>query len=183
MFSRQQLSFSRRHKTVVLPRFAFCPWLLPVAFSALLGSSSMVFSETDAPAISNPSSTPFYQQLRRYRSNSTPDSNQRDSLYDRASSKFSIFDTLVIHPDEEEDVGFNYLWMQQQQLGYRHRDGSNAVGKLFKMSLKALYKGYYGRNSGGSITSDDDFSSSFSDLDYRMSVSDDKIKVGVKYEF
>ena len=72
--------------------------------------------------------------------------------------------------------------MQQYQQGYRHRDGTDGVNKLFRMGVKALYKSYYGNNRI-QLNSDDDISSSFSDIEYKLGVSTDKVRLGLEYDF
>ena len=128
----------------------------------------------------NTINTPFYQQFRkksddRYRVTS-------DDLLDQVMPFNGIYEEAIASPEHGDDLAFNYLWLQQHQQGYSQRHGGAAVGKILRMTFKSWYKSYY----GGSITSpgvEDDFSSKMSDIDYRLRLSDDRVRLGVEYEF
>jgi hypothetical protein len=122
----------------------------------------------------------FYQQLRQSRDHQ--DYRERKSLFNRMANRYPDFDNLLISPQHEEDLVYNYLWMQQHQQGYRHRDGTDGANKLLRMGGKALYKAYYG-SSNIKLNSDDDISSSFSDIEYKLGVSTDKVRLGLEYDF
>ena len=123
----------------------------------------------------------FYQQLIK------------KSAFDRIGTNNSLLDKIVPHYDafslplsnskQDDDLAFNYLWMQQYQLGYSHKNGGAAAGKLIRMGLKSLYKSYTNSNSVTNAAAEDDFADKFSNMDYRLRVSGDKLKLGVKYSF
>ena len=122
----------------------------------------------------------FYQQLRQ--SGDQRGYRERQSWFNQMASRYPDFDNLLISPQHEDDFVYNYLWMQQHQQGYRHRDGTDGVNKLFRMGVKALYKSYYGNNRIR-LNSDDDISSSFSDVEYKLGLSTDRVRLGLEYDF
>lgn len=122
----------------------------------------------------------FYQQFRP--NNTRDDYRDRARMFEQMASRYPELDNLLVSPEQEEALTFNYLWMMQHQPDARYREGSEAASKLLKMGAKAIYKSYYS-NSKFDINSDDDLTSSFSDIDYRLGVSTDKVKLGVKYSF
>lgn len=149
-------------------------------FILLLAFVPRVYPESPVPHSSVEPSEFFYQQLRPSRDQQ--DYRERESLFNRMASRYPDFDNLLLSPEHEEDFVYNYLWMQQHQQGYRHRDGTDGANKLLRMGVKALYKSYYG-NSRIRLDSDDDISSSFSDIEYKLGVSTDRVRFRLEYDF
>ena len=152
----------------------------PLFFLFFLAFSSLVSSEPFTQASSLEPSEFFYQQLRQSRDQQGY--KERKSMFKQVASRYPDFDNLLIGPQHQDDLVHNYLWMQQYQQGYRHRDGSSGVNKLLRMGAKALYKSYYG-SSKIKLDSDDNIGSSFSDIDYKLGVSTDKVRFGLEYDF
>ncbi|MGK0500044.1 MAG: hypothetical protein ACJAYG_001690 [Oceanicoccus sp.] len=84
--------------------------------------------------------------------------------------------------DQRQDLAFHYLWLQQHREDYSHKDGGAALGKILRLSLRALYNNHYGRKASSSEQSSD-YSYSESHMNYRLRVSSDRVRLGVKYEF
>ncbi len=125
------------------------------------------------------STTHFHQQLLRLpKSNKASENN---SLLQQVTASNVVFDATPIDRQVDDDLAFNYLWMQQYQQDYRHKKGSAAMGKLLRMGVKSIYNTYTGRQSN--INSNDDLNHSFSNMDYRLRLSGDKVKLGVEYAF
>jgi hypothetical protein len=139
------------------------------------------FAETSKLQSEN-NSTPFYQQLRMGNSRLSQNIEER-SLLDHVMPELAQLNDIIASPDHEDDLAFNYLWLQSHQDGYSYRDGGSAAGKLLRMGVKALYKTHYGSSSSASPSSEEDFKSNLSDIDYRVRLSGDKVKLGIEYEF
>jgi hypothetical protein len=156
------------------PYVGYCLLLL------VLGGCSMAFAEPNGLIVAPQSSQYFYQQLRVSRDRD--DYRDREGVFKQLVNRYPDLDNLLINPEHEEDLTFNYLWMQQHQQNYKHRDGTDGASKLLKMGAKAMYKSYYGKGKIG-FDSNDDITRSFSNVDYRMGVSTDRVKLGVEYNF
>ena len=160
----------------------------PALFSLPCHVALLILASTISPNLladittSKSSEAPFYRQLIDTAPSQT---GNTDSLLEQVLPSHLKTKLLVSNPEHEEDLAFNYLWMQQYQDGYKSRHGGSAAGKLLRMSLKALYRSRYQSSSSSQAASDDDslINDTFSKLDYRLKVSDDKFKLGVKYEF
>jgi hypothetical protein len=152
----------------------------PLFFLFFLAFSSLVYSEPFTQALSLEPSEFFYQQLRQSRDQQGY--QERKSMFKQMASRYPDFDNLLIGPQHQDDLVYNYLWMQQHQQGYRHRDGSDGANKLLRMGGKAVYKAFYG-SSNIKLDSDDDISSSFSDIEYKLGVSTDRVRFRLEYDF
>lgn len=89
--------------------------------------------------------------------------------------------------EDDPDLRFNILWMDQYQPGYRSRKGGAAFGQIVRGYAKALYKSYRSNRAGG-----DSFLPSaegtgkvgnLTDTDYDLRLSDDEVKIGIKYSY
>lgn len=148
-----------------------CALLILVAYSP-----SQAMADDSQPALA-----PFYTQLQNsYR---LSDRSRELSLLQRVIPAQINFDTSPINAEEDDDLAFNYLWMQQHQQGYKHKNGGAAFGKLLRMGVKQWYQSYRGNSSAGGNVTDEDITSTLSKMDYRLKVSGDKVKLGVEYEF
>ena len=127
------------------------------------------------------SASPFYAQLRNTTSSHPIQNN--DLLSTVAPRHLAIEGLMPASAAQDDDLAFNYLWMQQYQEGYDSRNGGAAVGKILRMGAKALYRNYYGNGSAATMNTGDDFTSHMSNLDYHLRLSGDKINLGVAFEF
>jgi hypothetical protein len=149
----------------------------------LLSFSTQADQDTNSISLSN---TPFYKQLQPLTTAKTGKSFFRNNRLQRLMADdgdFDIWSTGPAYgsPAHDNDLAFNYLWMQQNQQNYRQKAGGAAFGILVRRGLKSLYKTHGG--SGLEAINDDDFRSDYSDLDYRLRLSSDKIKLGIEYQF
>ncbi|MEE8059306.1 MAG: hypothetical protein V3T17_15940 [Pseudomonadales bacterium] len=126
-------------------------------------------------------SSPFYKQLQR--SGKDHYRPAQNSLLQQVMAPNLIFNASPTDPTQDNELAFNYLWMQQYQEGYGYKGGGAAMGKLLRMGVKNFYKSYTGSNAITGIGADDDIASRFSDLDYRLRLSSDRVKLGIEYEF
>lgn len=89
--------------------------------------------------------------------------------------------------EDDPDLRFNILWMDQYQPGYRIRKNGAAFGHIIRSYAKTLYKSYRSNKAGtadflpnaegnGSV-------GNLTDTDYDLRLSDDEIKVGIKYSY
>lgn len=135
---------------------------------------------TEAWCQQQPAPTAFYLQYHRsaqpFDTRPSPDALQSMRLDGIRHA------TVYPHRHQRDDFDFNYLWLQQYQEGYDHRSGGAALGKILRMSIESLYRDYHG-NSTRVDHGDDDFASRYQEFDYKLRLSDDRIKFGIEYEF
>lgn len=94
--------------------------------------------------------------------------------------------------ENDDDLLFNYLWLEQHQQHYKYRTNGGAAKRLLRRSVESLYKAdikYHGNSEKS--TRDlhkkelnhgvKDFFAN--DLSYRLRLRTSIIKVGVEYEF
>lgn len=149
--------------------------------SATIAASILLGPVTLADTLPATATTDFYQLLH---SNSQPLNRYRNqSLLDQVMPEQRYLSKPVAHPEHEDDLAFNYLWLQQHQDDYSHADGGAAAGKMFRMGIKALYRSYYGTQATANGVAEEDFTAAISRFDYRLRLSGDRVKLGVKYEF
>jgi hypothetical protein len=123
----------------------------------------------------------FYQQLQK--SDMTQYRPVYNNLLLRVTNEYSI--VVNTRPDllADQDLAFNYLWMLRYQTENPYKEGGAAAGKLIRMGVKALYKIYIGDITYSDKLKDDEIGGALSTMDYRLRVSSDKVKFGLKYEF
>lgn len=90
--------------------------------------------------------------------------------------------------EDDADLRFNLLWMQQFQPGYRSRQGGSAFGELFRSYVRTAYKAYRERNAQSMAALPDENGSvksrSFArDVDYNLKVTDDEVRLKVQYSY
>ncbi|WP_339339317.1 hypothetical protein [uncultured Oceanicoccus sp.] len=142
-------------------------------FSPFSSADKLYLSPNDTVAVT------FYRQLRANSAYKTDNGNK--SLLARIMPD-QVFLEPLTNQKQADDLAFNYLWLQQQQQGYSQKNGGAAAGKLLRMGIKSLYKSYSG-SSSINIGDESDFVSSIHNVDYRLRLSSDKIKLGIEYEF
>ena len=97
------------------------------------------------------------------------------------SDELSLETQMAIENDPH--LEFNYLWMRQSQNHYRYSDGGAAVGRLFRMGMKTWYKNYRNNNKNVDLPNENGGGSFGSDIDYRLRVSSNRVKLALEYEF
>ncbi len=167
------ISISRLTPLVLLAMLLILAGLL---YSPMSKADKLYLSPSQA------TTTAFYQQFRQ--NSASKSSNHSKSLLEQVMPNRVLLEPLVDSHEHEDDLAFNYLWLQQHQQGYSHRDGGAAAGKLLRMGIKSLYKSYSGSSSINTNSNDEsDFNSNVSQVDYRLRLSGDKVKLGIEYEF
>lgn len=90
--------------------------------------------------------------------------------------------------DDDANLRFNLMWMQQFQPGYRSRQGGSAFGEIFRSYVKSAYKSYRERNAQSlSALPDENGSgrtSAFArDVDYNLKLTDDEVRLKIEYTY
>jgi len=94
--------------------------------------------------------------------------------------------------ESDDDLVFNYLWLEQHQNDYKYRTNTGAAKRLLRMSIQSLYKADI-KYKGSSNNSKRDLHKKklnhgvkdfiANDLSYRLRLRTSIIRVGVEYEF
>lgn len=93
---------------------------------------------------------------------------------------------------DDPNLRFNMLWMEQFKTGYRTRRGGAAFGTLFRSYLQTAYKSYRANNGQSklafpseseSLDSNDAVGSFTDDLDYKLKISGDEIRLKLQYNY
>ncbi|WP_101756953.1 hypothetical protein [Oceanicoccus sp. KOV_DT_Chl] len=154
-------------------RISLALLFLGTALACLLSSNTLADSGSNL----------HYQYINNINSSAAITSPQQ-RLLNRVLPAHLHSDLVVTNTDSENDLAFNYLWMEQYKADYRSSEGGNAAGKILRRGLKAWYKSKYGKAS--TLSGDDEDTmviDTLSQIDYRLRVSGDKVKLGIKYEF
>jgi len=89
--------------------------------------------------------------------------------------------------EDDPDLRFNLLWMQQYQPGYRSRNGGAALGQIVRGYLRAAYKSYRAQNAQALSGLPDENgllrAHPASEVDYHINWDGGDFKVGVEYSF
>lgn len=89
--------------------------------------------------------------------------------------------------EDDPDLRFNLLWMQQYQPGYRGRNGGAALGEIVRDYLRSAYKSYRSHHAQSLSALPDENgtlkSRATTDLDYRINWDGEDFRLGVKYSF
>ena len=89
--------------------------------------------------------------------------------------------------EDDPDLRFNILWMDQYQPGYRTRNGGAALGQVLRNYAKSLYKSYRANKvSPDSALPDSEGTGSVGDMtntDYDLRINGDEVKFGIKYTY
>ncbi len=92
-------------------------------------------------------------------------------------------DNYIMDP-QDNNAEFNALWLKQYQPGNKTRVGGAALGKLFRMGFREVYKGF--RNKGHisqKLPDENGRGSVASGTKYRVRLSSDTLKFRVEYKF
>lgn len=94
--------------------------------------------------------------------------------------------------EDDPNLRFNLLWMEQFKPGYRSTRGGSAFGELFRSYLKSAYKTYRERNAqamaalpdeNGSINAKDNAASLIDAMDYNLKVTTDEVRFKIQYRY
>ncbi|NIB41537.1 hypothetical protein HBA55_18180 [Pseudomaricurvus alkylphenolicus] len=79
----------------------------------------------------------------------------------------------------------NYQWLEQDAEGAELHVGSKVVSKLVKMGLRTYWNGVHGKHyATSSVLPDGNGHGKFTEeVDYKIRLSGNKLKLSVKYEF
>lgn len=89
--------------------------------------------------------------------------------------------------EDDPDLRFNQIWMDQYQPGYRTTRGGAAFGQILRTYAKSLYKSYRSNHSA-SISALPDAEGhgsigNLTDTDYDLRINDGEFKVGFRYSY
>lgn len=92
--------------------------------------------------------------------------------------------------EDDPNLRFNLLWMEQFRPGYKTRNGGSALGEIFRSYVKSAYKTYRARNTQGMLHALPDengslrTSSSYTgEMDYNLKVTDDEVRFKIQYSY
>lgn len=90
--------------------------------------------------------------------------------------------------DDDANLRFNLMWMQQFQPGYKARQGGSAFGEIFRSYVKTAYKSYRERNAQAMAAMPDENGSGKAaaftrDVDYNLKLTDDEVRFKVEYTY
>ena len=124
----------------------------------------------------------FYHQLLKMR---TPEGYQPTRSFTIVTDE-ERGNQLVA--EDDTNLRFNLMWMQQFQPGYKSRQGGSAFGEIFRSYVKSAYKSYRDRNAQAlSALPDENGSgraSAFTrDVDYNLKLTDDEVRLKVQYTY
>jgi hypothetical protein len=163
----------------------------PISFNPLLGFRGLLtlcltaMTAVFAPAsLGAPSEEAFYQQLLKL--------PQTDGY--RPTRTFTIITDAdngnQLVADDDADLRFNLLWMQQFRPGYKTTRGGAAFGQIFRTYMKSAYKSYRDRNNGGMLSALPDENGSLpssrfrgGEMDYGLKVTDDEVRIRIEYSY
>jgi hypothetical protein len=89
--------------------------------------------------------------------------------------------------EDDPDLRFNLMWMDQYQPGYKFRKGGAAFGQILRGYVKNIYKSYRtNKGVGNDFLPNAEGTGSVGDMtstDYDLRFSGDEVKIGVKYTY
>ncbi len=155
-----------------------CPSHLRALFALMFTFAGLAL----APCCNAGSDDAFYHQLLK---------TQAPNGYQPTRTFTIVTDTEhgnQLVAEDDPDLQFNQLWLQQYKTGYRARQGGAAIGELFRSYVKTAYKSFRDRHAQSLSALPDENGSvkvrSFSDaVDYRLNFNGGDVKVGVQYSF
>lgn len=151
------------------------------SFAALLFTQ-----QCGADSLSTPSDDAFYHQLLKLPANTG---------YQPTRSFTIVVDTdrgNQLVAEDDVNLRFNLLWMEQFKDGYKSTRGGSAFGQIFRSYLKTAYKSYRDRNAQsmsalpdeeGSIQAKDGATNFVDAMDYNLKVTDDEVRLRVRYSY
>lgn len=129
-----------------------------------------------------PADDAFYHQLLKMH---TPDGYHPTRSFTIVSDEENGNQLVA---DDDANLRFNLMWMQQFQPGYKARHGGSAFGEIFRSYVKSAYKSYRERNAQAMAALPDENGSvkapSFTrDIDYNLKLTDDEVRFKVEYTY
>jgi hypothetical protein len=89
--------------------------------------------------------------------------------------------------EDDPDLQFNMLWMDQYQPGYKTRNGGAAFGMLLRSYARSLYETWqHNRGSNGSLPANAGDETSVglgAETSYELRLKSDEVRLGVSYSF
>lgn len=90
--------------------------------------------------------------------------------------------------EDDTDLQFNILWLDQYQEGYKSRNGGSALGHMLREYLKTAYKSYRERNAQKLSALPDEkgdgrINGFDGEMHYRLRLNDDEVRVGFEYNY
>lgn len=94
--------------------------------------------------------------------------------------------------EDDPNLRFNLIWMEQFRPGYQARKGGSAFGEIFRSYLKAAYKSYRERNAqsmsalpdeNGSLYGNKTASNLIDAMDYNLKVTGDEVRFKIQYNY
>lgn len=92
--------------------------------------------------------------------------------------------------EDDDNLRFNLLWMQQFRPDYKASRGGAAFGEIFRSYLKNAYKAYRDRNSNGMLSALPDENGSLNhsrlsngEMDYNVKVTGDEVRFRLQYKY
>lgn len=88
--------------------------------------------------------------------------------------------------EDDPDLRFNVMWMDQYQPGYKIRKGGAAFGQIFRTYVRSLYDSYRSNHNNMSFLPSPQGQGGMgysTNMDYDLRISDDEFKVGFKYSY
>lgn len=94
--------------------------------------------------------------------------------------------------EDDANLRFNLLWMEQFRPGYRSTRGGSAFGELFRSYLKTAYKAYREHNAqsmaalpdeNGSIRGKDLADHFINAMDYNLKITGDEVRFKIQYNY
>jgi hypothetical protein len=151
----------------------------PVLMASLCIAATLGVAQTCRAA---PPDDAFYHQLLKMR---TPTGYQPTRSFTIVTDA-ERGNQLVA--DDDANLRFNLMWMQQFQPGYKARQGGSAVGEIFRSYVKTAYKSYRERNAQAMAAMPDENgsgrASAFTrDVDYNLKLTDDEVRFKVEYTY
>lgn len=92
--------------------------------------------------------------------------------------------------EDDPNLRFNLIWMEQYRPGYKARSGGAAFGEIFRSYIKSAYKSYRASNSqsilhalpdeNGSLRASSSYTG---EMDYNLKVTDDEVRFKIQYSY
>ena len=113
--------------------------------------------------------------------NQKNDTNQTVALSLKGENNALLNQAIL---EQDKHLRFNQIWMDQYQNSQRHKSGGAALGKIFRISVGHLYDRF--RTNTKPIVINHHQNLNFENepaIDYRLRVSNSKVKMKMEYKF
>jgi hypothetical protein len=94
--------------------------------------------------------------------------------------------------EDDPNLRFNLMWMEQFRPGYKSREGGSAFGEIFRSYVKSAYKAYRDRNAQSMAAMPDEEGSlhakrgatNFIDaMDYNLKLTESEVRFKIEYNY